>query len=117
MPKTYNFLVYIVTNWKKTVLYTGITNNLPQRLREHYENRGKPGTFAGRYFCYNLVYYEWHQYVYNAIDAEKRIKDLKRSDKIVLINGFNAGWHFLNVDVCGEWPPKYEGRLGEEDAT
>lgn len=55
MGKEYNFWVYVLTNWKKTVLYVGVTNDLSRRLIEHYANRGKPKTFAGRYYCYNLV--------------------------------------------------------------
>lgn len=33
----YNFYVYIITNKAKTVLYTGMTNNLKRRLQEHKE--------------------------------------------------------------------------------
>jgi len=33
---------------KATVLYTGMTNNLPQRLTEHYLEQGILTTFAGR---------------------------------------------------------------------
>lgn len=35
MDKEYNFWVYILTNWKKTVVYVGITNDLKRRLVEH----------------------------------------------------------------------------------
>lgn len=52
------YYVYIATNPTKTVLYTGVTNNLQQRMFQHYENRGKPETFAGKYYCYNLIYFE-----------------------------------------------------------
>ncbi len=45
MNKT--FLVYIMTNPRKTVLYTGVTNNLPRRIHEHKEKL-VPG-FASRY--------------------------------------------------------------------
>lgn len=31
----YTFYVYILTNKRKTVLYTGITNNLQKRLFQH----------------------------------------------------------------------------------
>ena len=41
------YYVYIITNWRKTVLYTGVTNNLYRRIREHYANKGKEDTFAG----------------------------------------------------------------------
>jgi len=68
------YFVYIVTNHEKTVLYIGISNNLEQRLTEHYFNKGKPKTFAGRFFCYNLIYYEEFQYVNDAIAREKELK-------------------------------------------
>ena len=33
------YRVYIMTNYKKSVLYTGVTNNLEQRTIEHYFDR------------------------------------------------------------------------------
>ena len=78
----------------------GVTNNLSRRLEEHFENRGKPETFAGKYFCYNLVYWEHHQYVLNAIEREKEIKGWKRIKKEALISSFNDEWRFLNHEVC-----------------
>ena len=113
MQKEYNFWVYILTNYKRNALYIGVTNNLARRLQEHYDNRGKPETFAGKYYCYNLVYYEWHKYVNNAIGIEKTIKEMRRSEKDALIIGFNPEWRFFNKEVCGEWPPTFEGRLEE----
>ena len=107
-PKEHNYYVYILTNWKKTVLYVGVTNNLNRRLREHYANRGKPKSFTGKYYCYNLVYYEWHQYILNAIAREKELKYWLRAKKAVLISEANPEWKFFNAFVCGEWPPKNE---------
>jgi len=49
------YYIYITTNLTKAVLYIGVTNSLPRRLAQHYENRGNNDTFAGRYFCYNLL--------------------------------------------------------------
>ncbi|WP_349361767.1 GIY-YIG nuclease family protein [Hymenobacter sp. H14-R3] len=49
------YYVYITTNPAKTVLYIGVTGSLPRRLGQHYDNRGTDDTFAGRYFCYNLL--------------------------------------------------------------
>ena len=106
--KEHNFWVYMLTNWKKTVLYVGMTNHLSRRLVEHYQSRGKVGTFTGRYYCYNLVYYEWHQYVLNAISREKEIKKMLRENKEALITEVNPDWKFFNAFICGEWPPKAE---------
>ncbi len=106
----YNFWVYILTNWKKTTLYVGRTNDLKQRLKEHYDNRGNSKTFTGKYYCYNLVYFEWHQYINNAMEREFSMKNWKREDKIRLIESINPNWKFLNREICGEWPPTYPGR-------
>lgn len=69
------FFVYIITNPNKTVLYTGVTNDLIRRLAEHYIERGIAKTFAGRYYCYNLLYFEKHHTSIGAIEREKEIKD------------------------------------------
>ena len=90
MKKEYNFWVYILTNWNKKTLYVGRTDNLVARLKEHYQNRGKPETFAGRYFCYFLVYHEWDKYVWNSIHREKEIKSWTREKKEELINSFRS---------------------------
>ena len=102
----YLFHVYIVTNPQRTVLYTGVTNNLGIRLMEHYANRGKENTFAGKYYCYNLVYYENFQYINSAIAREKEIKGWRRQKKLDLIKTINPDWTFLNYLFCNEWPPK-----------
>jgi putative endonuclease len=118
MAKTYNFWVYITTNPRKSALYVGVTKNLTRRLVEHYQNRGNKETFAGKYFCFNLVWYEWHQYVYNAIGREKELKDFSRAQKEALIKEMNPNWNFLNVEICGMWPPSQEllELLGKDDS-
>ncbi len=50
------YYVYILTNPGKTILYIGVTNNLQRRLDEHRANKGKPTTFAGKYYCHKLIY-------------------------------------------------------------
>jgi putative endonuclease len=102
-----NFFVYITTNPNKSVLYTGMTNDLEYRIIEHYLNRGKPKTFAGRYYCYNLIYFERHVKAFDAIDREKEIKDWNRKKKEELIYGINSDWKFLNSEIM-EWPPNAE---------
>jgi putative endonuclease len=96
---SYNFYVYITTNPIKTVLYVGVTNDLPRRLQEHTENRGNPKTFAGKYYCHNLVYYEHFTHINYAIDREKEIKKWSRAKKNTLIASLNPEWKFLNEEV------------------
>jgi putative endonuclease len=95
----YNFYVYITTNPIKTVLYVGVTNDLSRRLLEHIENKGKPQTFAGKYYCHNLVYYEHFTHIEYAIEGEKEIKKWSRKKKEALIATLNPQWVFLNEEV------------------
>ena len=111
---TRQYYVYILTNYKKAVLYTGVTNNLEQRIIEHYLDRGNVKTFTGRYNAFYLLYYECTQYVNNAIAREKEIKGWSRKKKIQLINSFNPHWKFLNYELFGEWPPKETAHRREE---
>ena len=71
----YNYYVYITTNSNKTTLYIGVTNNLARRLQEHYEDRDDQSSFAGKYYCYNLVYCEVSESVIDAISREKGIRN------------------------------------------
>jgi len=95
--KNSNFYVYIITNPGKTVLYTGVTNDLTRRLSEHYQNRGNKETFAGKYYCHRLLYYESHISIDMAITREKEIKNLTREKKIELIKTMNTGMGFIEV--------------------
>ena len=95
----HNYYTYITTNPGKTTLYIGVTNNLRRRLSEHLENAGKHETFAGKYHCYNLVYYEITSDINAAIAREKEIKKWSRAKKENLINTLNPEWKFLNDEV------------------
>ncbi|MEM8896036.1 MAG: GIY-YIG nuclease family protein [Bacteroidota bacterium] len=99
-----NYFTYITTNPRRTTLYTGMTNDLEQRIVEHYLLRGRPMTFAGQYYCYMLLYYERHHLPIHAIEREKEIKGLSRKQKEELIAEDNPKWRFLNSRIM-KWPP------------
>ncbi len=92
-----NFYVYITTNPGKTVLYIGVTNDLKRRLLEHYQNKGNKKSFAGKYYCYKLIYFEFYGDIDQAIAREKEIKDLSRKKKEELISTKNPKWDFLII--------------------
>ena len=91
-----NYFVYILTNPGKTVLYVGVTNDLARRLDEHYQNRGNKLTFAGKYFCHKLIYFERFDFPEHAIEREKEIKKWSRKKKEFLISKMNPKWNELN---------------------
>ncbi len=77
----YNFYVYILTNKAKTVLYTGVTNNLKRRLQEHNEKLN-PNSFTAKYNLNYLIYYEKYAWIQQAIAREKEIKLLRKDLKL-----------------------------------
>ena len=95
--ETQRYVVYILTNNLKNVLYTGVTSNFKQRLTEH--KNGTKGWFTKKYQCHYLVFYEYHKYIISAIDREKEIKGWGREKKEKLISDFNPGWNFLNGNI------------------
>ncbi|MGY4383016.1 putative endonuclease [Pedobacter sp. UYP24] len=99
--RDHNYTVYILTNINKTVLYTGVTNNLSVRLQQH-KNGTNITAFTKRYKCYYLVYFEHYQYIDRAIDREKQIKGLSRAKKNALIAEENDLWKFLNEEFIEE---------------
>jgi putative endonuclease len=108
------YSVYMLTNKSKRVLYTGITNNLEQRIIEHYIDRIEKKSFCGKYNCHFLIYYESFRYVNDAIAREQEIKGWLRIKKEKLISGFNPAWNFLNKELLGEWPPVNTFHRGED---
>ncbi len=92
------YYVYILTNPGKSVLYVGVTNNLRRRLEEHRANKGKSISFAGKYYCHKLIYYEEFRDIRYAIDREKELKGWTRTRKEVLIATINPNWNALNLN-------------------
>jgi putative endonuclease len=87
------YCVYILTNQRHTVLYTGVTGDLKRRVYQHREKL-LPG-FTDRYNVSQLVYYECTEDVSAAIAREKQIKAGSRRKKIELVNRFNPEWRDL----------------------
>ena len=96
----HTYYVYLTTNPRRSVLYTGVTNYLVRRIEEHQEAALKARkSFSGRYNCFCLVYWEDFQYVDEAIAREKEIKGWRRKKKEALIATLNPTWRFLNDEV------------------
>ncbi|TXE17880.1 GIY-YIG nuclease family protein [Psychroserpens burtonensis] len=96
---THNYYIYILTNKNKTVLYTGVTNNLVERLYFHKNPLPFSKAFTTRYKCYYLVYYEHYFGIDDAIKREKQIKGISRFKKEKMISEFNSQWDFLNDNI------------------
>jgi len=92
----YTFYVYILTNKNRTVLYTGVTNNLHIRLHQH-KTKADPNSFTAKYNVEFLVYYEKFGWIHQAIAREKEIKNLSRLKKFDMIRIQNPNMDFLNT--------------------
>lgn len=90
------YYVYILASKKYGTLYTGVTSNLVQRVYQH--KNGLVEGFTKKYNVHQLVYYEIHSDIYEAITREKRIKKWYRQWKIILIEQNNPQWLDLSIN-------------------
>lgn len=81
------YYVYILSNYIRSTLYCGITNNLKRRVWEHKNNFVKG--FTQKYQIHDLVYYEIFDDPESAIEREKQIKNYSRLRKEKIISNFN----------------------------
>ena len=68
-------------------LYTGWTNNLEKRIKAH--SNGKGAKYTKARLPVELVYFEEYENKIEAMRREYAIKQLKRSEKLMLINKYS----------------------------
>ncbi|WP_203258931.1 GIY-YIG nuclease family protein [Hyunsoonleella ulvae] len=96
----HKYFVYITTNKYRTTLYIGFTNNIQNRLSQHYfDSQNAKKSFAGKYGCIYLVYYETFEFPRQGIAREKQLKKWRREKKNKLISDFNPKWQTLNNEI------------------
>ncbi len=88
------YFVYILTNERGYVLYTGVTDNLNRRINEHRAH-SDPQSFTARYDIGKLIYYEEYGNIRDAIEREKQIKSWRRAKKVELVTAHNPRWEEL----------------------
>ena len=85
--------VYIMASVPYGALYTGVTSNLAQRVRQHKDDVF--GGFTNEYGCKLLVWYERYDRMADAIAREKQIKAGSRAKKVALVHAVNPKWNDL----------------------
>ena len=90
------YYIYMVSNWNNSVLYIGVTNNLPRRLYEHKNHLVKG--FTEKYNVHKLVYFETTGDVRVALEREKQLKKWTRAKKNALIENMNPLWKDLSLE-------------------
>jgi putative endonuclease len=99
--KEHRYFVYMMSNYSHTVLYTGMTGDLFQRVHQHkYPDPSAPPDrgigYAQRYNANHLVYYEETSDVKAALAREKQLKGWKRNRKDNLVAALNPTWDDLS---------------------
>ncbi|HEY2707526.1 MAG TPA: GIY-YIG nuclease family protein [Caulobacteraceae bacterium] len=85
--------VYILASRRHGTLYVGVTSDLISRVARHRSEEFEG--FTKRYGVHQLVWYETHDLMTEAIRREKALKKYKRDWKINLIERENPGWDDL----------------------
>src|SRR5258706_13358164 len=73
--------VYILASKRYGTLYTGVTSDLAERVHQHKHDLLEG--FTKRYEIHDLVWFEMHADIQDAIAREKQIKGWNRAWKIV----------------------------------
>ena len=86
-----------MSNKSRSTYYVGVTSNLSVRSSQH--KNGEGSKFTKRYNCFDLVYYEFHVTIVQAIEQEKRLKRWHREWKDELIKSINPNMRDLYDEV------------------
>jgi len=111
------YYVYITTNQRFTVFYTGVTSDLQKRIWQHKNKVIK--SFTSKYNADKLVYYELFDSPENAISAEKKIKGWTRAKKVKIIVSKNSQLKDLSLewgslDLGRDSSPSLDYKRGSE---
>ena len=90
--------VYMLASGWNGTLYVGVTSDLVGRVWQHKQDLVEG--FTRRYRVHDLVWYELHEAMADAILREKRIKEWRRAAKIGLIERMNPRWRDLYPDLA-----------------
>jgi putative endonuclease len=89
--------VYIMASRYRGTIYIGVTSELWSRVCNH-KNKLFKG-FTADYDVNQLVWYEHHVTMEDAIRREKQLKKWKRDWKITIIEEMNPNWLDLHESI------------------
>jgi putative endonuclease len=97
MEEAKEAFVYMLTNERGNVLYTGFTEDLRERLYLH-KKRMIVG-FTKKYNVHRLVYFERHPDIASARKRERELKGKSRLKKDLLIKAVNPTFSELDPKI------------------
>jgi len=80
-----SYTVYILRTSSNT-FYTGQTNNLEKRLKEHKDGKNRSSKYMRSFKSFELVYTETHPTLSQTLKREIALKKLSHTQKETLIN-------------------------------
>ena len=86
--------VYMLTNARGNVLYTGCTADLKERI--YFHKKGMIPGFTKKYNVSRLVYFERHADIGSARRRERELKGKSRAKKDLLIKSINPSLIEIN---------------------
>lgn len=89
----------MVSNKNRTVIYTGYTNNLERRMKEHANGSG--AIFTKKYNAIELIYYEVFDEMKIAKKREKQLKNWHKEWKWNLIKTSNPELKIIELTNKG----------------
>ena len=93
MQREFATTTYLLASRRNGTLYVGVTSNLIVRIHQH-RDANLPG-FARDFAVKQLVWFEQHGTMEQAILREKHIKQWNRAWKLALIEKGNPEWRDL----------------------
>jgi len=91
------FYTYRVASGRNGTLYAGHTDDLARRIEEHRERLYDGSTAT--HGCTILIWYEVFESRDEAFKRERRIKEWRRSWKLMLIETENPTWRNLSIGL------------------
>ena len=91
------YFVYLMASQRNGTLYIGVTNDLHRRIDEH--RSGMVSGFTSKYRVHQLVWFETHERIDEAIVREKQLKGWNRAWKLKLIEAANPGWRDVSDSI------------------
>jgi putative endonuclease len=89
--------VYILSNYARTTLYIGVTNNITRRIVQH--RLGIGSQFTSNYKLNYLLYFEIYSDIKKAVRREKQLKNWRKEWKWNLIKNENKNL----IDLVQDW--------------
>ena len=87
----------MLSNRRNGTLYIGVTSNLAARVWQH--KSGCVDGFTKKHKLDNLIWFEAHENMMDAINREKQLKGGSRAKKISLIESMNPYWRDLYSEL------------------